>query len=112
MKVALAAATVLAGIALAILPANAQAAGNPLRACTARVVHSEELPFAPINSWLVNVTLEITPPDGSAYYATLQARMPWQGPPPRRGQEFRLLCDPAHPDDLHLMSRPAARSLF
>jgi hypothetical protein len=105
MKPAIAAAIVLAGAALASAPANSQGAGNPLRPCTARVLHSEELPFAPIDSWLVKVTLEIRPQNGSAYYTTLQERMPWQGPPPRRGQVFQLLCDPANPSDLHPVVR-------
>ena len=102
MKSVIATAIVLAGAVLASAPANAQGAGNPPRPCTARVVHSEELPFAPIDSWLVKVTLEITPQNGNPYYTTLQNRMLWQGAPPRRGQAFRLLCDPAHPDDLRL----------
>ena len=34
--------------------------------CLALVVHSEELPFAPVDSWLVKVTLEITPQNGSS----------------------------------------------
>ena len=112
MKPVIAATIVLAGATLAGAPANSKEAGNPLRSCTARVVHSEELPFAPIDSWLVKVTLEITPQNGSAYFTTLQGRMPWQGPPPRRGQAFRLLCDPAHPGDLHLISSAAARFSF
>jgi hypothetical protein len=112
MKPVMAAAIVLAGVTSAGAPANAQGAGDPLRPCTARVVHSEELPFAPIDSWLVKVTLEITPKNGSVYYTTLQNRMPWQGPPPRRGQVFRLLCDPANPADLHLISRSSAKSWF
>jgi hypothetical protein len=107
MKPFIAAAIVLAGATLASAPANAQAAGNSLRPCTARVVYSEELPFAPIDSWLVKVTLEITPQKESPYYTTLQNRMPWQGPPPRRGQAFQLLCDP---DDLHPIARPARSS--
>jgi hypothetical protein len=90
--------------------AHAQGATETLRPCTARVVYSEELPFAPIDSWLVKVTLEITPQNGSPYYTTLQNRMPWQGPPPRRGQAFQLLCDPANPDDLHPIARPARSS--
>jgi hypothetical protein len=112
MKSVIATAIVLAGAVLASAPANAQGAGNPPRPCTARVVHSEELPFAPIDSWLVKVTLEITPQSGSTYTTTLHDRMPWQGPPPRRGQAFRVWCDPANPGDLHLISRPAARSSF
>jgi len=105
MKSVIATAIVLAGAVLASAPANAQGAGNPLRPCTARVVHSEELPFAPIDSWLVKVTLEITPKNGSPFTTTLHDRMPWQGPPPRRGQAFRVWCDPANPSDLHLAAR-------
>jgi hypothetical protein len=101
MKSIIAAAIVLAGATLA----SAQGSGNPFRPCTARVVHSQELPFAPIDSWLVKVTLEITPESGSPYITTLQDRMPWQGPPPRRGQVFQLWCDPANPSDLHLVAR-------
>jgi len=110
MKSVFAATIVLAGATLAA--ANAQAAGNPLRPCTARVVYSEELPFAPIDSWLVKVTLEITPHNGAPYYTTLHDRMPWQGPPPRRGQAFRLWCDPANPNDLRLASGPLHASSF
>jgi hypothetical protein len=58
------------------------------------------------------VILEITLPNGSAYQTTLQDYMPWQGPPPRRGQAFRLLCDPANPANLHLIYRPRAPAAF
>ena len=104
MKSVIAAAIVLAGATLASNAANAQTSSSPLQPCTARVVSSEELPFAPIDSWLVKVTLEITPHNGSPYITTLQDRMPWQGPPPRRGQAFRLWCDPANPSHLQLGS--------
>jgi hypothetical protein len=80
--------------------------------CTARVLYSEELPFAPINTWLVKVTLEIVPPNGRAFVTTLQDTMPWQVAPPRQGQTFRLRCDPANPGNLHLMSHTAARTAF
>jgi hypothetical protein len=79
--------------------------GNRLFNCTARVLQSDELPFAPEGQWLVNVTLEITPPHGSVYATRLREWMPWQGPPPRRGQVFRLLCDPANPAGLYLIGR-------
>jgi hypothetical protein len=69
------------------------------------VIHSEELPFAPVRTWQVKVTLEITPPNGGAFETTVQDTMPWQGPPPRRGQTFRLRCDPANPTDLHFIDR-------
>ena len=105
MKSAFAAAIALAGATLATTAANAQGAANQLQHCIARVVYSEETPFAPVDNWHVNVTLEITPQGGSSYLTTVEKRMLWQGPPPRRGQAFRVWCDPAHPRDFRLVSR-------
>jgi hypothetical protein len=95
----LAAVTLLAA---ATLPAQASA-GSQGRMCVAKVLYSDELPFAPINFWLVRVALEIVPPDGNPYEIESQSNMPWQGPPPRRGQKFRLPCDQANRGDLHLI---------
>jgi hypothetical protein len=104
MKVTIMKVTLVAAILLAGAMQTAQAsAGNQARMCTARVLHSEELPFAPPHYWLVRVNLEITPPNGAAYELALQDNMPWQAHPPRRGQSFRLQCDPANPTDLHLI---------
>ena len=102
----------LACVTLAGGVAQAQEAPGPLQPCTARVVYSEQLPYAPIDTWLVKVTLEITPRHGTPYVTTLQDRMPWQGPPPRRGQAFRLWCDPAHPSYLQLASGAVVKSAF
>jgi hypothetical protein len=112
MKSAFAAAIALAGTMLAGAVANAETSASALRPCMARVVYSEELPFAPICSWLVKVTLEIAPKNAAPYYTTLQEWMPWQGPPPRRGQAFRAWCDPVNPNVLRLASRPIAASSF
>jgi hypothetical protein len=113
MKLTTAAAALLATATLSNAMAAAQISpGYRGLPCVARVVQSEELPYAPIGSWLVRVTLEITPPHGGAYQTTLQDYMPWQGPPPRRGQAFRLLCDPANPANLHLIYRPRAPVIF
>lgn len=113
MKLTIAAAALLAAAMLSNAVAAAQASpGNQRLPCVARVIQSEELPYAPIGSWLVRVTLEITPPNGNAYQTTLQDYMPWQGPPPRRGQAFRLLCDPANPADLRLISRSGTTLAF
>ncbi len=109
MKSVTAAAIVIAGATLASATTHAQEA---LRPCTARVLYSEELPFAPIDSWLVKVTLEITPQHGIPYATTLHDRMPWQGPPPRRGQVFRVWCDPANPGHLQLASHPLVKAAF
>ena len=103
MKSKTTAAIVLACAISAAGVANAQGvASGRLQPCMAHVVYSEELPFAPIDTWLVKVTLKITPRNGAPYFTTWQERMPWQGPPPRRGQAFRLWCDPANPDHLRL----------
>ena len=113
LTITITAATLLAGATLASVTSAAQASpGNQGFPCVAIVIHSEELPFAPINTWLVKVTLEITPPNGNAYQTTLRDWMPWQGPPPRRGQAFRVLCDPVNPSDLHLISRSVMRTSF
>ena len=106
------ACTTLACTTLASGAARAQDAPASLQPCTARVVYSEELPYAPIDTWLVKVTLEITPRNGAPFVTTLQDRMPWQGPPPRRGQAFRLWCDPAHPSYLRLASGAVIKSAF
>ena len=113
MKFTIAAAALLATATFSNVTAASQASpGYRGLPCVARVIQSEELPYAPIGSWLVRVTLEITPPQGGAYQTTLQDYMPWQGPPPRRGQAFRLLCDPANPADLHIISRNGAPAVF
>ena len=104
--------TTLACVTLAGGAAQAQEAPGSLQPCTARVVYSEQLPYAPIDTWLVKVTLEITPRHGAPYVTTLQDRMPWQGPPPRRGQALRLWCDPTHPSYLQLVSGALVKSGF
>lgn len=109
MKFSGAAAAMLIGV---MLSARASAGSDHRLPCVARVLHSEELPFAPINYWLVKVTLEVAPPSGSAFITTLQELTPWQALPPRRGQIFRLRCDPANPGNLHLMSQAAVRTAF
>jgi hypothetical protein len=107
--------SISAAIALATLlmqgSTEALAASDQALPCTARVLSSEELPFAPVNTWLVKVTLEVTPPNGGAFVTSMQNTMPWQVRPPRQGQTFRVRCDPANPGDLQLM-RPAARKAF
>jgi hypothetical protein len=113
MKFSIAVATMLATAILSTQASTQTLAGSDRgQPCSARVLYSEELPFAPINTWLVKVTLEITPPNGGAFVTTLQNSTPWQVPPPRQGQRFRLRCDPANPGNLHLMPQAAARAAF
>ena len=104
MKVTISSAILLAGTVLAgVIPATQASSGTQGRPCIARVLYSEELPFAPANYWLVKVILEIIPPDSEAYQIALQDKMPWQAPLLRQGQTFKVQCDPAHPTDLHLV---------
>jgi hypothetical protein len=74
--------------------------GNQGLVCVAKVLKSEELPYAPMGYWRVRVTLEITPRGGPVFETTLQDNMPWSGPAPRKGQAFRLRCDPVNPGNL------------
>jgi hypothetical protein len=72
------------------------AAGDPDTTCIAKVLHSEELPYAPIGYWLVKVTLEVIPPGGAPFITTLQNNVPWQKSAPRRGDTFSVRCDPVN----------------
>jgi hypothetical protein len=96
-------AILVGAISVGAMVAPQASYGSQQRACIARVLHSEELPFAPFHHWLVRVTLEVTAPNGRAYEMDLHDNMPWQARPPRRGQAFRLSCDPVNPADLHLI---------
>jgi hypothetical protein len=90
------------------LGATLSAQASPTRgsqgpACVAKVLESEELPFAPMGYWLARVALEITAPGAPAFVITRQENMPIQQRPPRQGQTFRVRCDPANPTELHLI---------
>jgi hypothetical protein len=67
-------------------------------ACRVDVLHSEELTWAPIYYRNVRTTLLITPPNRPPFQTILEKLIPWQVPPPRKGQRFKSLCDPASPD--------------
>ena len=87
---------------LGMLPAaRADAASLADRAaCLVEVLHSEEPPYAPDYHHLVKATLLVTPPRGAAFETTVLKYIPWQAPPPRRGQRLRMRCDPANLDPL------------
>jgi len=99
MKLAIATAALLLGT---LIEAQASA-DSPELVCIAKVLYSEETPFAPIDFWHVNVTLQITAPDGRTFETTLHNSMQSQMPLPRRGQTFRVGCDPANPSALHYL---------
>jgi hypothetical protein len=64
--------------------------------CLVEVLHSEELPGAPIFQNHVRATLLVTPPAGAPFETTVEKLIPFQVPPPRKGQRLRLPCDPAN----------------
>ncbi len=72
------------------------AAGDSVTSCVAKVLHSEELPYAPMGSWLMKVTLEVIPPGGAPFITTLRNDVPWQKSAPRRGDTFSVRCDPVN----------------
>lgn len=66
---------------LAVLPAipsSAHASPGMDGFCRARVLQSEELPYAPPGYWLVRATLAIDAPDGSTLVTTLYKNLNWQ----------------------------------
>jgi hypothetical protein len=60
--------------------------------CVARVLHSEQLPYAPIGYWLAKVTLQVTPPDGPSFIRTFYDNVPLRSSSPRPGETFGLRC--------------------
>lgn len=63
--------------------------------CMVEVLHSEELPGAPIFQNLARERLRVTAPQQPPFETTVERLMPWQVPPPRRGQRLKLACDSA-----------------
>ena len=64
--------------------------------CVAKILHAEELPYAPFGYWLVRVTLEIVPSTGKPFITTVQHNVPWQQSSPRKGEKFAVNCDTAN----------------
>jgi hypothetical protein len=58
------------------------------------VLDSEELPGAPIFQTLVRARLLVTPAGRPPFETTVEKLIPWEVPPPRRGQRLKLSCDP------------------
>ncbi len=69
-------------------------------ACHADVLRSEELAGAPIFYHYVRSALLVTPPGRPAFETTVEKLIPWQVPPPRKGQRLSLWCDSASPSAL------------
>ena len=109
VKLKVIATTLLVGTLLAAQADSAPLTGHGRRSearaiprdrnsvCIVDVLHSEELPFAPLFYHRLRATLRITPPGGPAFETTVEKLIPWQVPPPRQGQRLRLWCDPTSP---------------
>jgi hypothetical protein len=88
----------VAGTMVLALTASAQAshvASRDSRACRIEVLYSEELPIGPMFYHTVKVAVLVTPPNAPSFETTVLKVIPWQVPPPRRGQRVRVSCDSA-----------------
>ena len=74
--------------------------------CRAEVLRAEELPYAPIGSWLLKATMKITYPHGPTVVSTFIRNTPWQMTV-RRGDTFRFDCE--HAQDAWLVSLKRTR---
>lgn len=88
----------VATMLLLALTGFAQAAQKGLRgtrACVVEVLYSEELPIGPLFHHTIKAVLLVTAPHTPPFERTVYEVIPWQMPPPRRGQRVRVRCDPA-----------------
>ena len=63
--------------------------------CLVEVLYSEELPIGPMFYHTVKAAVLVTPPGAPPFETTVHKVIPWQVPPPRRGQRVRVACDSA-----------------
>jgi hypothetical protein len=70
-----------------------QGALRDSRSCLVEVLYSEELPIGPLFYYTIKESLLVTPPGASPFEKTVLKVIPWQVPPPRRGQRVRVSCD-------------------
>ena len=82
---------------LLALTASAQAGQGGWRdpRCLVEVLYSEELPIGPLFYHTVKAAVLVTPPGAPPFETTVLKVIPWQVPPPRRGQRVRIPCDSA-----------------
>jgi hypothetical protein len=65
------------------------------RSCLVEVLYSEELPIGPLFHHTVKAAVLVTPSGAPPFETTVLKVIPWQVPPPRRGQRVRVPCDSA-----------------
>lgn len=93
MKSLAVAATMVLALTASV-QAGRGAARDP-RACLVEVLYSEELPIGPLFYHTVKAAVLVTPPGAPPFETTVLKVIPWQVPPPRRGQRVRVHCDSA-----------------
>jgi hypothetical protein len=91
-SLAVVAATVLA---LMTSVQAGHATSRDRRACLVEVLYSEELPIGPLFHHTVKAAVLVTQPGAPPFETTVLKVIPWQVPPPRRGQRVRVRCDSA-----------------
>ena len=81
---------------LLLAPAAAAVTSHrEIRSCLVEVLHPEELPIGPLFLHTVKAAVLVTPPGAPPFETTVLKVIPWQVPPPRRGQRVRVPCDSA-----------------
>jgi hypothetical protein len=84
---------IVPAVALALAAVFTSAAGAARSSrCHVEVLASEQLPYAPIGSWLLKAKLRVTYPHGPTVVSTLAGNMPWQTSL-RRGDSFWSDCE-------------------
>ena len=78
-------------LGLCLISVQVACAAKPHR-CHAEVLRSEELPYAPVGSWLLKATMRITYPHGPSTVSTILTNSPWQTTL-RRGDTFWFNCE-------------------
>ena len=82
----------LACMLLVALTGAVRAAQARAPSCVLEVLYSEELPIGPLFHHTVRADLLVIPPKGQPFETTVWKVIPWQVPPPRRGQRLRRPC--------------------
>lgn len=70
--------------------------------CVAEILSSVDLPFAPVDYWLVKATVRVWPPRSEPYDVALTQSLPHKVSV-RPGDAFRFDCDRVDPQNLGLL---------
>lgn len=79
-------------------PGAFAASAHDANSCLVEVLTSEMLPVGPLFYHTVKTWLLVTPPDRQPFETTVVRAIPWQAPPPRRGQRRFVSCEMVQAD--------------